>query len=93
MLLAREPASFLREIVRYSFAGDSQVKTGMTNVAGHFIPSSTGGHVAGASAAYERTRLDCHLKALSIMILLPGVGGGRVLRNSSDGDDRSNGGN
>ena len=35
------------------------VNTGMTNVAGHFcsdmniIPGTTGGHVAGASVAYE----------------------------------------
>ena len=41
------------------------IKTGMTNVAGHFCSHigkvsqvSTGGHVAGASAAYENQALQ-----------------------------------
>ena len=62
------------------------VKTGMTNFAGHFIPGSTGGHVAGASAAYEN-QAWVSIKALSILTLRRGVGG-RVLRIWSDGDDQ-----
>ena len=39
--------------VELESTSQAAVKTGMTNVAGPSIPGSTGGHVAGASAAYE----------------------------------------
>ena len=61
--------------VELESTSQAAVKTGMTNVAGpRSIPGSTGGHVAGASAAYEN-QAWVSLKALSILILRPGVGG------------------
>ena len=60
--------------VELESTSQAAVKTGMTNVAGPSIPGSTGGHVAGASAAYEN-QAWVSLKALSILILRPGVGG------------------
>ena len=60
--------------VELESTSQAAVKTGMTNVAGPSIPGSTGGHAAGASAAYENEAW-VSVKALSILILRPGVGG------------------
>lgn len=48
--------------VELESTSQAAVKTGMTNVAGPSIPGSTGGHAAGASAAYENQALfSCRL--------------------------------
>ena len=67
---------YRRHLCQVELESTSQaaVKTGMTNVAGPSIPGSTGGHAAGASAAYEN-QAWVSVKALSILILRPGLGG------------------